>query len=84
MGLWGWQQWKGEERLSRAQRGPLSKPIQANAIAFLQTELVYEQESIPSCRACKNAGGCKRAELMPRGGFWMELLKRWAGQTKHE
>lgn len=33
-------------------------------MTFLQTELLCEQESIPFRRACKNADGRERAELM--------------------
>lgn len=84
MGLWGQQEWKGEEWVCRAQRGPLSKPTLAKPVDFLPTELLCEQESMPSCRACKNTDSCKCAVLMPRGGFWMQFLQRWVGQSKHE
>lgn len=57
MGLWGWQEWKGEEWICRAQRGPLSKPTQANAIAFLQRELLHEHESIPPAEPAKTLTG---------------------------
>lgn len=38
-------------------------------MAFLQTALPYEQESILFCRVCKNAGRCECAELMSSRRF---------------